>query len=157
MIFSCEMGSDELTPCFAFPLSHQVKKYVMSDEDYDKYPKSLRAYVKERRKVDPTFKLFPRGDPTAPKPDVESPECVAGITVGSRCEVAPGGRRGEVAFVGLVPALATGYWVRLLLCECVCVELRLVACVCFIFCLWCSCAMVWPCYCYASMCESVSE
>lgn len=85
----------------------------MSDEDYDKYPKSLRAYVKERRKVDPTFKLFPRGDPTAPKPDVESPECVAGITVGSRCEVAPGGRRGEVAFVGLVPALAAGYWVRL--------------------------------------------
>ena len=83
----------------------------MSDEDYDKYPKSLRAYARERRKVDPNFKFFPKGDPTAPKHDVESAECMAHVSVGSRCEVQPGGRRGVVEFVGHVPALAAGYWV----------------------------------------------
>lgn len=89
----------------------QVKKYEMTDEDYDKYPKSLRAYVRERRKVDPNFKLFPKGDATAPKQDVESPECISHITLGSRCEIQPGGRRGSVEFVGQIPALAAGYWV----------------------------------------------
>lgn len=32
--------------------------------------------------------------------------------VGDRCIVKPGARRGAVAFVGKIPSLKTGYWVR---------------------------------------------
>ena len=38
-------------------------------------------------------------------------ESVEGITVGARCEVNPGKRRGEVKYVGEVPELKGGYWV----------------------------------------------
>jgi len=33
------------------------------------------------------------------------------MNVGDRCEVAPGGRRGTVTFLGEVEELAPGYWV----------------------------------------------
>eukprot|EP00980_Cylindrotheca_fusiformis_P010336 scaffold2299_cov131-Cylindrotheca_fusiformis.AAC.23 len=39
------------------------------------------------------------------------PDSVAGMEVGMRCQVEPGGRRGVVSFVGLVPELGTGHWV----------------------------------------------
>ncbi|CAM9672076.1 unnamed protein product, partial [Phaeothamnion confervicola] len=35
----------------------------------------------------------------------------AHVKVGDRCEVQPGGRRGEVALVGEVSGLKPGYWV----------------------------------------------
>ncbi len=39
------------------------------------------------------------------------------VTVGQRCELYIGQRRGEVKFVGKVPELAPGYWVGVLLDE----------------------------------------
>lgn len=33
------------------------------------------------------------------------------LQVGDRCEVDPGGKRGEVKFVGKVDTLAAGYWI----------------------------------------------
>ena len=42
-------------------------------------------------------------------------ETVEGITVGSRCEVQPGGRRGVVMFVGEATYIKNGgYWVSIL-------------------------------------------
>ena len=86
----------------------------MSDEDYDKRAGTLRAFKREQLAKDPTFKFFPKkaaDDDEDGKRDVDSHECIAGITVGSRCEVQPGGRRGTVAYVGYVPQIAPGYWV----------------------------------------------
>jgi len=39
------------------------------------------------------------------------------ITVGSRCEVVIGKRRGQIKFVGKVPPLGKGYWVGVKLDE----------------------------------------
>ena len=39
------------------------------------------------------------------------------VTVGTRCEVVIGSRRGEVKYVGLVPELAPGYWIGVQLDE----------------------------------------
>jgi hypothetical protein len=96
----------------------QIEKYRMTEEDYDKRAGTLRAFKREQLAKDPTFKFFPKpkaaeGADEEAKPDVESEACIEGITVGSRCEVQPGGRRGTVAFVGHVPQIAPGYWVRL--------------------------------------------
>ena len=43
-------------------------------------------------------------------PEVPGEDSVAGVEVGMRCEVQPGGRRGSVAFVGVVTELG-GHWV----------------------------------------------
>ncbi len=39
------------------------------------------------------------------------------IKVGDRCEVLPGGRRGEVKYVGKIPQLKLGFWVGVALDE----------------------------------------
>lgn len=39
------------------------------------------------------------------------------VTVGQRCEIVMGQRRGEVKFVGKVPELAPGFWVGIQLDE----------------------------------------
>lgn len=96
----------------------QVKKYVMSEEDYEKRGGTLRAYKREMLKKNPDFKFFPAGGAgaaseaaSAPALDV-SPASVAHVTVGSRCEVDPGARRGVVCYVGEIPELGDGHWVR---------------------------------------------
>ena len=92
-----------------------VKKYVMTDEEYDKRENTLRAFKKEKLKQDPTFKLFPDRN----KKETKAPatkEDAAEIEVGKRCEVRPGGRRGRVGFVGEVN-FAIGTWVGVILDE----------------------------------------
>ena len=97
-----------------------VKKYEMSDEDYDKRENTLRAYKRKQREKDPHFTFFPenRRAPAGPPP---GPESVAGIEVGQRCEVNPGGRRGEVKFVGewknVTKEINKGFWVGVKLDE----------------------------------------
>ena len=98
-----------------------VEKYKMSDEAYDKRQGTLREYIKEQRAKDPNFKLKASSNPMAvgaaggPAPVVAAPdagpETVAHVTVGARCEVMPGKRRGSVQFVGEVPELKGGHWV----------------------------------------------
>merc|ERR1719183_583617 len=45
------------------------------------------------------------------KPEIPSADSVANVTVGSRCQVMPGARRGTVRFVGDIPSLQAGPWV----------------------------------------------
>jgi tubulin-folding cofactor B len=42
---------------------------------------------------------------------------VAHATVGDRCQVKPGDRRGRVAYIGTIPEIASGYWIGVVLDE----------------------------------------
>jgi tubulin-specific chaperone B len=100
-----------------------VKKYEMSDEEYNKRKNTLRAYKREQLKKDPNFKFdFNAGkgggaakggeskSDAAPR-QAPGPESVSHIEVGMRCEVDPGGRRGAVSFVGEIAGMPPGHWV----------------------------------------------
>lgn len=99
----------------------RIQKYRMTEEEYDKRGNTLRAYKRKMQEKDPNFRLVPRGPlggaPTQPAESYEDAACVQGISVGARCEVAPGARRGTVAFLGPVGSLAIGYWVGVRLDE----------------------------------------
>lgn len=92
-----------------------VKKYRMSDEDYDKRKNTLRQYKRDQLKKDPNFKFKmgggaggPPGAAGAKKP-LDPPateESCKDIKVDMRCEVVQGGKRGRVAFVGEAPAVS---------------------------------------------------
>lgn len=95
-----------------------VPKYVMPDEVYDKLPNSLRAHIKAERAKNPEYKLAPPGQ--QPKAKVFSPSdedkpstptnAKEVFLPGSRCEVQPGGRRGEVKYYGNIAGLK-GNWI----------------------------------------------
>lgn len=97
-----------------------VKKYVMTDDDYDKRENTLRNFKKKKLKEDPTFRFFPKKNEDGSTKTNEifpgTAEDVKGIEIGQRCEVQPGGRRGRVGFVGEVQ-FAVGYWVGVVLDE----------------------------------------
>ncbi|KXZ44461.1 hypothetical protein GPECTOR_67g301 [Gonium pectorale] len=98
-----------------------VEKYRISDEAYDKREKTYRKWKNEQLAKDPTWTLEKemarrRGvEYTPPAPKVEDPDhmadLAAAISVGKRCSVDPGDRRGEVMFVGRVEGLPLGFWV----------------------------------------------
>lgn len=102
----------------------QVEKYVMADEDYDKLENSVRAQKRKEREraaakaaEERAARIAAGEDLTIPEEPQESVEEVsARIPLLSRCEVNPGGRRGEIAFVGLVKG-AKGVWVGVRLDE----------------------------------------
>jgi len=93
-----------------------VQKYTISEESYNSRTNTIRQYIKDKRKEDPNFKLKPKSMPPSrmteeemgPPPGAES---VEGMTVGARCEVMPGSRRGVVMFIGESPSLKPGFWV----------------------------------------------
>lgn len=92
-----------------------VKKYIMSDEDYDKRENTYRAFKKKMLAQDPNWKPkhiaeeIARREAARPKLEDESDESVyARMKVGDRCE-AMGGRRGEIMYIGKVPEIATEY------------------------------------------------
>jgi len=101
-----------------------IAKYRMADEIYDQRKGTLRDYIREERKKDPNFKLKPNAlaaelnkkNATTPQESGPPPgaDSVEGITVGARCEVQPGGRRGVVMFVGEAFIKAGGYWVTII-------------------------------------------
>jgi tubulin-folding cofactor B len=107
-----------------------VKKYEISDEDYEKREQNFRKWRADKLAADPSWSLAKemkqkqeaqrmKQDPTyvpeAPKEKVEDDEhmadLAAGMKAGDRCEVKLGGKRGEVKFVGKIPAIAPGYWI----------------------------------------------
>ncbi|GBG29696.1 Tubulin-folding cofactor B [Hondaea fermentalgiana] len=95
-----------------------VEKYVMSDEDYNKRENSIRAYKKKMREKDPYFTLLPenRREPKNKNPPTEKD--VEGFTVGDRCQIQPGSRRGVVAWKGDGENLVgNGYWIGVRLDE----------------------------------------
>lgn len=97
-----------------------VKKYVMTDEEYDKRENTLRNFKKQKLKEDPSFRFFPKkkNDGSTKTKEIVpgTAEDAEGIEVGQRCEVQPGARRGRVGFVGEVQ-FAVGHWVGVILDE----------------------------------------
>jgi tubulin-specific chaperone B len=96
----------------------KVPKYVMSDADYDKRENTYRKYKESKLAKDPNWTLERelaerQGRPAPMQSDLAeyTAEAASHIAVGDRCEVAPGGRRGTVRFVGPVDALPGGVWI----------------------------------------------
>ncbi len=56
-------------------------------------------------------------NPSNKIPDDFQKEDADKVTVGQRCELVIGSRRGEVKYVGTVPELAPGYWIGVQLDE----------------------------------------
>lgn len=87
-----------------------VKKYVMADEVYEKVENSLRNYKKKKRAEDPHWTFLPENRretshlkvPLEEEAEFYTGEKVSalGCKVGARCEVAPGGRRGVIRWIG---------------------------------------------------------
>jgi len=103
-----------------------VKKYEISEEAYNKREGTVRKWITEKKAADPTWtvqkEMMRRKDPNwVPPNEVTDPEHMAEeaskISVGDRCEVQPGGRRGEVKFVGKVDELNLGFWIGVALDE----------------------------------------
>lgn len=91
-----------------------VEKYVISEEDYNKREKTVRAYKKEQLAKDPNWKPKTMMNVARTMVDpatLPGPEAVAKMKVGDRCEVQPGGRRGQVQYLGEIPEIAPGHWV----------------------------------------------
>lgn len=96
----------------------RIEKYKMSEEDYDKRDKSYRAFKRTMLAGNPNWKpLHATGGANKPVEAYLEDSCVEGIAVGNRCTIPPGDRRGDVAYVGLVPELQPGYWVGIRLDE----------------------------------------
>merc|ERR1711998_132954 len=104
-----------------------VKKYEISEEAYNKRSGTARKWMAEKKAADPTWtiqkEMMRRKDPNwEPPVEVSDPEHLAEeaskISVGERCEVQPGSRRGEVMYVGKVPEMnKPGWWVGVALDE----------------------------------------
>ncbi|KAH7293267.1 hypothetical protein KP509_28G018600 [Ceratopteris richardii] len=81
-----------------------VEKYTISEEDYEKRDDTFRKF-KEKRLAE--GQIWSKQQVNMDTYE----EVVQQIHEGDRCEVNPGGKRGEVKFVGLVESLGPGYWV----------------------------------------------
>lgn len=84
-----------------------VEKYEMSDDVYEKRDNTVRKYKQQLAKEhlsEPS---------TATTPTIMDEN----LTVGKRCEVFPGGRRGEIKYVGLAVELGNAIWVGVALDE----------------------------------------
>ena len=94
-----------------------VQKYKMDDEVYEKRKGTMREFIKKKREADPNFKLNLKGpaDSTVISKEIPGPETVEGITIGNRCELTPGARRGTVKFIGEIGK--SGWWVGIQLDE----------------------------------------
>ena len=107
-----------------------VTKYEISEEDYLKRDDNFRKWKAEKQAEDPTWTFSKQvkrqqdakrkeKDPNfVPEPewkpitdDDHMADLAAAIKVGDRCEVNPGGKRGEVKFVGRIPAIAAGWFI----------------------------------------------
>eukprot|EP00416_Gambierdiscus_australes_P035017 CAMPEP_0171107110 /NCGR_PEP_ID=MMETSP0766_2-20121228/66192_1 /TAXON_ID=439317 /ORGANISM="Gambierdiscus australes, Strain CAWD 149" /LENGTH=315 /DNA_ID=CAMNT_0011568353 /DNA_START=54 /DNA_END=1002 /DNA_ORIENTATION=+ len=94
----------------------QVEKYVMPDEEYDKLRNSVRAH---KRAAKEAAREAGRGSqrPASQGPlEMTLDETAAAFPCGSRCECEPGGRRGEVCYVGPL-VNAKGIWIGIRLDE----------------------------------------
>jgi len=87
----------------------QVEKYVMSEEQYDKLHNSVRAHKRREaeKKAREAAARKAAGEDIEEAAAEEEPEepleaVLERIPLGSRCQVEPGSRRGEGAFVGPV-------------------------------------------------------
>ena len=91
----------------------QVEKYVMSDEDYENLPTSMRKYLRNLKENNP--ELFVKHE-VITDPDFEK-DIAEDIKVGERCIMTSDNHRGEVRYVGRVQDLGQGYYVGVKLDE----------------------------------------
>jgi tubulin-folding cofactor B len=93
-----------------------VEKYQMSDEVYD----SLENTVRAQKRAEATRRASEKAAELAANPPQERPETPRDVAekypIGGRCQINPGGRRGEVAYVGKVKGLQ-GTWIGIRLDE----------------------------------------
>eukprot|EP00743_Colponemidia_sp_Colp-15_P002128 GILK01002310.1.p1 GENE.GILK01002310.1~~GILK01002310.1.p1 ORF type:complete len:247 (+),score=23.14 GILK01002310.1:54-794(+) len=90
----------------------QVEKYEISDSAYDTRDDTFRKFKAKLQVANPS--MFPVRPETDPEYQLEA---ATQIAIGNRCEVQPGGRRGEVKFVGKIESMGPGYWVGVQLDE----------------------------------------
>jgi tubulin-folding cofactor B len=87
-----------------------VEKYVMPDEVYDARKNTVRKFKQQEMEKEKLKKADDAASCTMSTVDEN-------LTVGKRCEVGPGARRGEVRFVGEAEVLGEGVWVGVALDE----------------------------------------
>ena len=87
----------------------EVEKYEISEEAYAARPDSFRNFKKAQ--------TAGQAPPVKKDNSELGAEEAAQITVGSRCSVSPGDKRGSVAYVGKVPEASPGWWVGVSLDE----------------------------------------
>jgi len=92
----------------------KVEKYEISQEEYDKRPDSFKKFKENMIKKDPEFMKKNAGEKITATFQKEEAET---ITVGQRCELSIGSRRGMVKYVGQCKELAPGYWAGIILDE----------------------------------------
>jgi tubulin-folding cofactor B len=85
----------------------QVEKYQISEEEYSKRDDTFRKFKEDMQKQNPNFMKSSGNKIPA---DFQKEEAEK-VSVGQRCEIVIGNRRGTVKYVGLVKELAPGYWV----------------------------------------------
>mmetsp|Transcript_57348 Transcript_57348/g.115103 ORF Transcript_57348/g.115103 Transcript_57348/m.115103 type:complete len:240 (-) Transcript_57348:85-804(-) len=99
-----------------------IEKFRMTDEAYEARTGTVREFIKKQKAKDPNWKPpkpnMINGNPwakapaAADEPPIDtSAASVAGMEVGMRCECMPGGRRGQVMFVGELDFKDGGSWV----------------------------------------------
>ncbi|BBN14432.1 tubulin-specific chaperone B [Marchantia polymorpha subsp. ruderalis] len=97
-----------------------VEKYTISEDSYNKRDDTFRKFKEKRLAEDPTWTLqkemarrrgLPVPQESQPIDDDHMKDVADGIKIGDRCEVDPGGKRGEVKYVGRAETLAPGFWV----------------------------------------------
>ena len=88
-----------------------VEKYVMPDEVYAAREGTVRKFKEQQLLLKEQEQKKNPVDTTNPS-DVDE-----NMTVGKRCEIFPGGRRGEIKYVGDAPNLGEGIWIGVALDE----------------------------------------
>lgn len=88
-----------------------VKKYEISEEDYEKRNDSVRRFRKKLLS-DPDYKkMIQENKGNTYEKEAET------IEISKRCLLGDGVRRGEVMYVGIIPYLGYGFWVGVKLDE----------------------------------------
>ncbi|KAL3691899.1 hypothetical protein R1sor_005550 [Riccia sorocarpa] len=97
-----------------------IEKYEISEDSYNKRDDTFRKFKEKRLAEDPTWTLqkemarrrgLPVPEASQPVDDDHMKDIADGFKVGDRCEVDPGGKRGEVKYVGKAENLAPGFWI----------------------------------------------
>lgn len=92
-----------------------VPKYKLPEGKYEKSENTYRAYKSKMREKDPKWSMTSELAKRVNKMNiggVDYAEEKPGIEVGQRAEVSPGGKRGEVMFVGReLKGLPEGWWI----------------------------------------------
>lgn len=88
-----------------------VKKYEISEEDYDKRDNTVRKFRQNLEKNSDYVEMIKKNKGETYEEQAKSFE------IGKRCLLGDGTRRGEIAYIGKVPTLEHGYFIGVKLDE----------------------------------------